>query len=279
MAEIIRRDFTAPVQLLATDARTVAGVISTGALDRWGETIDPAGVRWGPGVKLLWSHDPRSPIGKAERISVDGDKVDSEISASPRPAWIPPPTAPMRCSRMGSSTASPSAASPTSGAATRCIDFEVVEVSSSLSPPTLTRSSPMSDQPRRAPWSPPIAPASSASPAIHASGAPAIRRSDPAVQTWNFGRFLALVAPQFAPPDVDPGFEREVSDELNRYATRGGFKIPLGHLLTRAGIGTKPGDLRREPDLGRFSRRSCSASMSRRSGRRRSWAGPAPGCS
>ncbi len=30
-------------------------------------------------------------------------------------------------------------------------------------------------------------------------------------------------------------------DELNRYSTRGGFKIPLGHLMTRAG-GTKPGD-------------------------------------
>ena len=62
----IRRDFTAPVELLAED-RTVAGVVSTAALDRYDETIDPAGVRWGRGVKLLWSHDPRSPIGKAER--------------------------------------------------------------------------------------------------------------------------------------------------------------------------------------------------------------------
>ena len=75
MAEILRRDFMAPVQLLSADQRTVAGVISTGALDRWNETIDPAGVRWGPGVKLLWAHDAKSPIGRAERIAVDGDKV------------------------------------------------------------------------------------------------------------------------------------------------------------------------------------------------------------
>ena len=68
MAEITRRDFTAPVQLLANDARTVAGVVTSGALDRWNETIAPEGVRWGPGVKFLWSHDPRSPIGSAERI-------------------------------------------------------------------------------------------------------------------------------------------------------------------------------------------------------------------
>ena len=40
--------------------------------------------------------------------------------------------------------------------------------------------------------------------------APAIRRSDPDVQRWNFGRFLAMIAPQLAPPDIDFGLEREV---------------------------------------------------------------------
>ncbi len=96
MTEMTRRDFTAPVQLLAADARSVSGVITNGAPDRWGETIDPAGVRWGAGVKLLWSHDPRSPIGKAERIAVDVIR-SLQASASQALVSIRLLTAPMRC--------------------------------------------------------------------------------------------------------------------------------------------------------------------------------------
>ncbi len=211
MTEITRRDFTAPVQLLATDARTVAGVISSDSLDRWGEVIDPAGVRWGPGVKLLWSHDPRIPIGTRRAHRTRWRQGDGLLPPRQSQASMPPPTGPMLCCATASSTASASAASPTSGRATSCTDFEVVEVSLVSSPRTLMPSSPLSDQPRRPGGSRWIALASSASPAIRASRAPAIRRSDPAVQTWNFGRFLAMVAPQLAPPDVDFGLEREVS--------------------------------------------------------------------
>jgi HK97 family phage prohead protease len=128
MTEITRRDFTAPVQLLAADARSVAGVISSNSLDRWGEVIDPAGVRWGPGVKLLWSHDPRSPIGRAERIAADGDKVTASFRlASPGvDATADKAHALLRDGIIDSFSVG-GIAHKWSG--NKCTDFEVVEVS------------------------------------------------------------------------------------------------------------------------------------------------------
>jgi HK97 family phage prohead protease len=242
MTELVRRDFTAPVQLLATDARAVAGVISTSALDRWGEVIDPAGVRWGASVKLLWSHDPRSPIGRAERIAVDGDRVLANFRLAS--AGVDPTAdkahALLRDGIVDSFSVG-GIAHKWSG--NRCTDFEVVEVSLVAVPAnpdavvTSVRNAPEDSPMVTTDRSGVVRIAGNTRP-----GAPAIRRSDPAVQRWDFGRFLAMVAPQLAPSDVDFGLEREVSDELNRYSTRSGFKIPLGLLMQRA-AGTKPGDI------------------------------------
>jgi HK97 family phage prohead protease len=235
---VVRRDFNAPLQLLAD--RGVAGVVSSSALDAFGEVIDPKGVRWRDGVKLLWSHDPRQPIGRAERIAVEGDKVVANFRlASPGVD----PTADRAHALVKDGIVD---SFSVGGIAHRwqgntVTDFEIVEVSLVSVPANpdaqVTSIRSATD------YMPPEADLGrSHGASARTIGAPAIR-GEP--RQWSFGRALALLDGVPA-AQIDWGLEREISDELSKAVPTdrpGGIRMPFSVLL-RA-IGTTPGDVAR----------------------------------
>ena len=73
--DLTRRDFTIPVSRYDPETRVVSGVISSGALDHWGDVIDQDGIKIRSSVPLLWAHDSRQPIGRSLGIQRNGDKT------------------------------------------------------------------------------------------------------------------------------------------------------------------------------------------------------------
>ena len=53
------------IKSVEPERRTFAGIASTPELDRQGDMVDPAGVRFRNPVPLLYHHDPTQPIGTA----------------------------------------------------------------------------------------------------------------------------------------------------------------------------------------------------------------------
>ena len=75
-------------QAVDTDRRTVEAVISTGAVDRQGDTVDPMGWQLDSYMKnpvVLWAHDYRSlPVAKALSVEVKGSGKRARLKAKAR---------------------------------------------------------------------------------------------------------------------------------------------------------------------------------------------------
>ena len=68
------------IKSVAADRRTFAGIASTPELDRQGDMVDPAGVRFRNPVPLLFHHDPTQPIGTANlTVTADGILFDATL--------------------------------------------------------------------------------------------------------------------------------------------------------------------------------------------------------
>ena len=67
------------IKSVEADRRTFAGIASTPELDRQGDMVDPAGVRFRNPVPLLYHHDPTQPIGTAT-LTVTADGILFEAS-------------------------------------------------------------------------------------------------------------------------------------------------------------------------------------------------------
>jgi HK97 family phage prohead protease len=239
MTDLTRREFSAPIQLLA-DQRTVAGIVSSSALDAFGEQIDPRGVRWRNGVKLLWSHDPRQPIGKAERIAVEGDKVVANFRlASPGVDPVADRAHALVKDGIVDSFSVGGIAHRWQG--NTVTDFEIVEVSLVSVPanPDAQVTSVRSAPEYLPPEATGLTRTGNRDGGVPVFRAPAIR-GEP--RQWSFGRCLALMD-GVPVAQVDWGLEKEISDELSKAVPTdrpGGIRIPFAMML-RA-IGNLPGD-------------------------------------
>jgi HK97 family phage prohead protease/HK97 family phage major capsid protein len=61
------------IKAVEAERRTFSGIASTPELDRQGDMVDPAGVRFRNPVPLLYHHDPTQPIGTATlTVTADG---------------------------------------------------------------------------------------------------------------------------------------------------------------------------------------------------------------
>ena len=67
------------IKSVAAERRTFTGIASTPELDREGDMVDPAGVRFRNPVPLLYHHDQTQPIGTAH-LSVTADGILFEAS-------------------------------------------------------------------------------------------------------------------------------------------------------------------------------------------------------
>ena len=75
LARTVERAYTLlEIKSVAADRRTFSGIASTPELDREGDMVDPAGVRFRNPVPLLFHHDQTQPIGTAN-LSVTADGI------------------------------------------------------------------------------------------------------------------------------------------------------------------------------------------------------------
>lgn len=78
---LLRKQYTPEIRAVEGDDRAVGFVITTGAVDRDGDTISPKGWRltsYRKNPVVLWAHDYRGlPIARATSIKAEGDGVHS----------------------------------------------------------------------------------------------------------------------------------------------------------------------------------------------------------
>ena len=81
---MIRKVMPAQVSALGDDEVEV--ILSTATVARDGHIIVPAGVdltNYRANPIFLWQHDPEHPVGRAEDIQVDGDKIKARVRFAP----------------------------------------------------------------------------------------------------------------------------------------------------------------------------------------------------
>jgi HK97 family phage major capsid protein len=68
----------ARLELKAVDAerRTLTGVATSAATDRYGDVVEPAGAEFALPLPLLWQHDSKSPIGEVTQARQVGDAIE-----------------------------------------------------------------------------------------------------------------------------------------------------------------------------------------------------------
>jgi HK97 family phage prohead protease len=260
----LRRDFLAPIKVTAD--RGFTAIITTGALDRWGEKIDPAGVRWARSVPVLWAHRVSEPIGRTEEIRRDGDQVFASIRlASEGVSEEADKT--YRLIRDGILNSVSVGGIPHRWEGNVVKEFELVEVSvvsvpanaqaemlsvKSVEPETaddltadereiLRRHREDHQQPTRREDL-----RMDRSGTVTTLQPTAVTRHSrrPETPKWNFGRALAFVLDDHSDRTIDVGLEREIHEELVRRGAQpkhGGVMMPMNGLLQRD-IGTLPGD-------------------------------------
>lgn len=236
MPDFVRRDIEIPITRYDAETRTVSGVISSESLDAFGDQIDQAGIKIRSSVPLLWSHDPRSPIGRSVAFRRDGDRTLAQFRLASQGVDA---TADRihALAKDGVVSSLSVGLLPKRWEGNRLAESELMEVSMVSVPANR-------DAQVTAVRTAPVTVDETGTPRVvtrERITAPAVHRHNPDAQRWDFARFLAMIAPNQAPAGIDTGYEREVSDELNRYSSRAGFKMPLLHLVQRA-IGTKPAD-------------------------------------
>lgn len=75
-----------PAEISALGADEVEVVMSTGAVARDGHIFEPGGAdlaNYRRNPIVLWQHDPEHPVGRAEDIRVEGDKIKARIRFAP----------------------------------------------------------------------------------------------------------------------------------------------------------------------------------------------------
>lgn len=88
--DTLRKDFAGEIKQAGvdTDTRTVEAVISTGGIDRQGDTVDPNGWQLDRYMKnpvVLWAHDYKAlPIAKALDVKVTGKGPTRRLKATAR---------------------------------------------------------------------------------------------------------------------------------------------------------------------------------------------------
>ena len=80
-APMLERAYTLlEIKAVSPERRTFSGIASTPELDRQGDMVDPAGVRFKNPVPLLYHHDPTQPIGTAHlTVTADGILFDASL--------------------------------------------------------------------------------------------------------------------------------------------------------------------------------------------------------
>lgn len=234
MRDFVRRDFTLPIERYDAETRVVTGIISSSALDAFGDQIDQDGIQLRGSVPLLWSHDHRTPIGRAVSIARDGDKTRASFELS---KTDPAATRIHNLAREGIVTGLSVGLVPKKWSGNRLTESELVEVSLVSVPAnpdaaiTAVRSAPQN--PESITMENGIARV--ASPRV---AAPSIVNRN--VERWSFARAIAMITEDPDGPDV--GFERECHAEMIKRGAvpkHGGFMIPMRGLLERA-IGAVP---------------------------------------
>jgi HK97 family phage prohead protease/HK97 family phage major capsid protein len=255
----MRRDFMAPIRVAAD--RGFTAIITTSALDRWGEKIDPAGVRWARSVPVLWAHRVSEPIGRTEQIVRDGDQVMASIRlASEGVSEAADKT--YRLIKDGILNSVSVGGIPHRWEGNVVKEFELVEVSV-VAVPANAEAEMLSVKGEAAEGLSPgeqraverYRAALKGNPQedlrMDRSGAvttlrpTALRSSSarPQEPQWNFGKALAFVLEDRSDPSIDWGFERETHEELIHRGVQprhGGALLPYNGLLQRD-IATTPG--------------------------------------
>jgi HK97 family phage prohead protease len=256
----MRRDFMAPIKVAGD--RGFTAIITTGALDRWNEKIDPAGVRWARSVPVLWAHRVSEPIGRTEQIQRDGDQVMASIRlASEGVSEAADKT--YRLIKDGILNSVSVGGIPRRWEGNVVTEFELVEVSV-VAVPANEQAEMLSVKGEAAEE---LSPGeqraveryrealrgnqSQESLRMDRTGAVTALRPtaissrgrNPETPQWNFGRALAFVLEDKSDPSIDWGYEREIHDELIHRGVQprhGGALMPFNGMLQRD-IATTPG--------------------------------------
>jgi HK97 family phage major capsid protein/HK97 family phage prohead protease len=74
------------IKSVAAESRTFSGIASTPELDRQGDMVNPAGVRFKNPIPLLYHHDPTQPIGRANlTVTPDGILFEATLPVVDEP--------------------------------------------------------------------------------------------------------------------------------------------------------------------------------------------------
>lgn len=78
------------VKALDDDAREIAGIASTPAVDRDGDVLDPLGARFEDDLPLLWQHRADAPVGRVQfdRPSAEGIRFRAALASVPEPGTL-----------------------------------------------------------------------------------------------------------------------------------------------------------------------------------------------
>jgi HK97 family phage prohead protease len=90
---ILRRDFQAAVRSVADDSRALDFVISTAAIDRYGDTVAPEGWKLANFRKnpvVLWMHDnTKLPVAKATNVRIENGTLKARaVFTPPGQVWF-----------------------------------------------------------------------------------------------------------------------------------------------------------------------------------------------